>query len=43
LLKNKKTGTLDPLWLGTYKVLEIDHNGPNAVTKLYEGAKGPYK
>jgi hypothetical protein len=34
LLKNEKTGKLDPLWLGPYKVIEVDHKGSNAVIEL---------
>jgi hypothetical protein len=34
LLKNEKPGKLDPLWLGPYKVLEVDRKGSNAVIEL---------
>jgi len=34
LLKNEKAGKLDPLWLGPYKILEVDRKGSNAVIEL---------
>jgi hypothetical protein len=34
LLKNEKAGKLDPLWLGPYKVIEVDHKGSNAILEL---------
>jgi hypothetical protein len=34
LLKSEKHSKLDPLWLGPYKVLEIDHKGSNAVIEI---------
>jgi hypothetical protein len=27
LLRNEKAGKLDPIWLGPYKILELDHRG----------------
>jgi hypothetical protein len=34
LLRYEKHGKLEPLWLGPYRVLEIDHKGSNAVIEL---------
>jgi len=34
LIKNEKSGKLDPLWLGPYKVIELDQKGYNAVIEL---------
>jgi hypothetical protein len=34
LLKNEKAGKLDPLWLGPYKVIEVDQKGSNAILEL---------
>jgi hypothetical protein len=34
LLKNEKPGKLDPLWLGPYKVAEMDRHGSNAILEL---------
>jgi RecB family endonuclease NucS len=34
LLRNKKPGKLDPLWLEPYNILEVDHKGSNVVIEL---------
>jgi hypothetical protein len=39
LLENEKAGKLDPLWLGPYKVTEVDHKGSNAVIELTKKKK----
>ena len=39
LLKNEKPSKLEPLWLGPYKVFEIDHKGSNTVIELTKTKK----
>jgi hypothetical protein len=34
LLKNEKSSKLDPLWLGPYKIIEVDPRGSNVVLEL---------
>ena len=34
LLRNKKAGKLDPLWVGLCVIVEVDPNRPNVVTEI---------
>ena len=44
MIKDEKSGKLDPLWLGPYKVIEMDQKGSNAVDELSKKeANGPNK